>query len=233
MGEEVLDIVKLAWTQDEVTYRGKYFQYDEALPRPKPYQQPHPPIWAAVHSDASFERAARRNVNVAKNIDTDDVVARKFDHFRSTWLSCNHSGPMPRIFLMRSVHVAATDEQAHEEARQYLGVGRARFGGSPIASTRIGWGSHERGMGAESELPDNKSRGATIAAAGDSYEFNIQNGLAIVGSPATVSREIQSRQARLGYDILCTNHHLGRMPPELVSSSIELFGREVIPAFKD
>ena len=58
---EVLDVVKQAWTQDEVTYEGKYFRFDEALPQPKPYQKPYPPIWAAVHSDAAIAFAARSN----------------------------------------------------------------------------------------------------------------------------------------------------------------------------
>jgi len=35
----------------------------------------------------------------------------------------------------------------------------------------------------ESERPDNKARGATIAEAAHNYEFNIEHGLAIVGSP--------------------------------------------------
>ena len=69
---EVLDVVKQAWTQDEVTYEGKYFQFDEALPQPKPYQKPYPPIWAAVHSDAAIEFAARNNYHVSQNLDTDD-----------------------------------------------------------------------------------------------------------------------------------------------------------------
>src|SRR5687767_55827 len=41
IAEEVLNIVKLAWTHDEVTYDGKFFKFDEVFPRPKPYQQPH------------------------------------------------------------------------------------------------------------------------------------------------------------------------------------------------
>jgi len=128
---------------------------------------------------------------------------------------------------------ALADEQAHNEARRYLGTGGGgRFDGSPIAQTRIGWGSHARGMGAESERPDNKTRGATIAEAAKSYEFNLEHGLAIVGSPETVVREIETRRQRLGYDVLCTNHQIGRMPRELLASSVELFGKEVIPAFR-
>ena len=52
------------------------------------------------------------------------------------------------------------------------------------------------------------------------------------GSPETIIRRIREQQAFVGYDILCTAHAIGRMPQELVTSSIELFGREVIPAFR-
>ena len=51
MSEEALEIIVQAWTQEEVTYAGKYWQFDEALPVPKPYQKPHPPIWVAAHRD--------------------------------------------------------------------------------------------------------------------------------------------------------------------------------------
>jgi alkanesulfonate monooxygenase SsuD/methylene tetrahydromethanopterin reductase-like flavin-dependent oxidoreductase (luciferase family) len=231
ISEEVLEIVKMAWTHDEVTYAGKYFHFDEALPHPKPFQQPHPPIWAAVHSDTSVEFAARNNYHVAKNLDTDEVVAGKFDLYRRIWHESGHPGPMPRIFLMRSVHVAPTDEQAHAEAREYVLTGGERVGRGPIAQTRIGWGSHARGMGRDSERADNASRGRTMAEAARSYEFNLDSGLAIVGSPETVIRRLQEGQQRMGYDLLCTNHQIGRMPPELVSRSIELFGTQVIPAF--
>jgi alkanesulfonate monooxygenase SsuD/methylene tetrahydromethanopterin reductase-like flavin-dependent oxidoreductase (luciferase family) len=231
ISEEVLQIVKLAWTQDEVTFDGKFFHYDEALPYPKPFQQPYPPIWAAVHSDASVEFAARNNYHVAKNLDTDEVVAGKFDLYRRTWKASGHAGPMPRIFLMRNVHVAPTDAQAHAEAREFLAPGVERVGGGPIAQTRIGWGSHSRGMGRDSERADNAARGRTMAEAARSYEFSVDNGLAIVGSPDTVVRRLQEGQARMGYDLFCTNHQLGRMPAEIVSRSIELFGKEVIPAF--
>src|SRR5438128_9083414 len=122
VAEEVLDVVKMAWTQDEVTFKGKYFQLEEALPQPKPYQEPHPPIWAAVHSDASIENAARRGYNMAKNGDTDEIVAEKFDRYRQVWRESGHQTD-PRIFLMRTVHVAETDEKAHEEASQFLAQG--------------------------------------------------------------------------------------------------------------
>jgi alkanesulfonate monooxygenase SsuD/methylene tetrahydromethanopterin reductase-like flavin-dependent oxidoreductase (luciferase family) len=233
ISEEVLKVVKMAFTQHEVTFEGKYFKFDEALPEPKPYQQPYPPIWAAVHSDVSMEWAARQNLNVSQNLDTDEAVARKFDIFRRVWKECNHPGEMPRIFLQRSIFVAPTDEEAHEEARKYIGTsGGGRVGSGPIAETRVGWGSNQRGMGTDSDRPDDKARGVTMQQAGTSYEFNIENGLAIVGSPATVVKKLQEGQEKIGYDIFCTSCSIGRMPSDLVNRSIELIGKEVIPAFR-
>jgi alkanesulfonate monooxygenase SsuD/methylene tetrahydromethanopterin reductase-like flavin-dependent oxidoreductase (luciferase family) len=87
-------------------------------------------------------------------------------------------------------------------------------------------------MGSDSERPDDAERGRTMMQAAKDYNYNIDNGLALVGSPETVIRKLQEGQKLIGYDIFCTNHQIGRMPPELVTNSIELFGKEVIPAFK-
>ena len=38
MTAEALKIIVQAWTQDTVTSQGKYWQFDEALPTPPPYQ---------------------------------------------------------------------------------------------------------------------------------------------------------------------------------------------------
>ena len=232
---EVMEIVKRAWTASEVTFEGKYFKFDEALPQPKPFQQPHPPIWAAVHSEAAIEFAARNNYHVAQNLDTDEVVARKFDLYRKTWRECGHPGPMPRVFLMRQVHVAETDEKAHEEARRFIASregGAVPVGGGPIERTRIGWGTNARGMGRDGERPHDKERGEAIFRAVQNYEFNIESGLALVGSPETVIRRLEEGQKRIGYNIFCCNHEIGQMPPDLVSNSIRLFGKEVVPAFR-
>lgn len=46
-------------------------------------------------------------------------------------------------------------------------------------------------------------------------------------------RDMQRKEQhqRLGYAILCANHRIGTMLAEQSSTSLELFGKEVIPAF--
>ena len=51
---EILDIVQKAWTQDKVSYQGKYHRFEDVAVVPKPYQQPTPPIRVAATSADTF-----------------------------------------------------------------------------------------------------------------------------------------------------------------------------------
>ena len=222
MSEEALEIIVKAWTEDEVTYDGKYWQFDEALPMPKPYQKPHPPIWVAAHSPTSIEYAAKNNYHISQNIDVDPVIAEKFDMYRKLWREYEHPGPMPRTFLVRAVHVAETDEIAREEAEQPL-LNSRKMGREGIAKTRIGFKGND-------DNPTTRELGRVFQGMSTSYDFWIDNGLALVGSPETVAQRLREQQQFIGYDIFCANHRFGPMPLEQSLKSFKLFGEKVIPA---
>lgn len=44
MLDEAIQIIKLMWTEDRPSFRGKYYSIEEAVNRPKPIQKPHPPV---------------------------------------------------------------------------------------------------------------------------------------------------------------------------------------------
>jgi hypothetical protein len=48
-----------------------------------------------------LEYAARHNFHVSQNLDVDEVIAEKFELYRSIWRQCGHAGPMPHTFLSR------------------------------------------------------------------------------------------------------------------------------------
>jgi alkanesulfonate monooxygenase SsuD/methylene tetrahydromethanopterin reductase-like flavin-dependent oxidoreductase (luciferase family) len=232
MGVELMEIVLKAWTEDSVTYEGEYWSYDEALPKPKPYQQPHPPVWVGAHSTISFDYAAKMNFHVGQNIDVDDTLHEKFAYWREKLKEYNHPGPAPKALVARHVHVAETDEQARAEAEPMLLQGFfGKRGGQIISQTRIGWGGDTRGTGGE-RTPDIDERGRIFQEMGKSYDFWIDNGLALVGSPDTVARKIEEQSKYVGYDVLATQHQIGDMSKEAVRKSMKLFGEKVIPAFK-
>lgn len=229
MGDEAMDILEMAWSGEPVTYDGKFYHFDEALVQPLPYQQPSIPIWAAVHSPRAIEFAAKRGYHMAQNIDTDDSMAEKFADWRRLWKEAGHSGPMPKQFLMRVVHVAETDAKAMEQAERYIMESNS-LGRELVATSRVGFGANPRGTGTE-DTADIRERGRIFRECSKSFDFWIDNGLAIVGSPETVARKIAEGSERIGFDHFASKFHIGRMPHAMVENSIKLFGNEVIPAF--
>jgi probable F420-dependent oxidoreductase len=54
---ENLEIIKRLWTEDRVTFHGRFSQLDNIPMQPKPVQKPHPPIWFGGHVEAALRRA--------------------------------------------------------------------------------------------------------------------------------------------------------------------------------
>ncbi len=57
--EECLTIVTRLWTEDEVSYDGKFTTISEAFLSPKPLQDPRPRLWNGGRVSAVLERTAR------------------------------------------------------------------------------------------------------------------------------------------------------------------------------
>jgi F420-dependent oxidoreductase-like protein len=45
--EEAVQIIKKMWTEDEATFEGKHYSVKGAINRPRPLQDPYPPLWIA------------------------------------------------------------------------------------------------------------------------------------------------------------------------------------------
>ena len=54
---ENLEIIKRLWTEDRVTFHGRFSQLENIPMQPKPAQKPHPPIWFGGHVEAALRRA--------------------------------------------------------------------------------------------------------------------------------------------------------------------------------
>jgi len=228
MSEEALEIIKMAWTREEVTYEGKFWQYHEHLPFPRPYQSPHPPIWAGCHSRRAHEFAARNSYGCAANIDPNDQVAEKFNLYRKVWSDTHPPDVKGRTFLMRQVYVDDTDAKAHE-------VARARFGNT--------WGNENKGLVHEhfglnssgygdDDTPEIRSRIRTrdLMAGSNGYEWALDAGIFIVGSPDTVAEGVARTSKEVGgLDVFCGNFEFGRLPISQARQSLRRFGERVIP----
>ncbi|SDO42262.1 Flavin-dependent oxidoreductase, luciferase family (includes alkanesulfonate monooxygenase SsuD and methylene tetrahydromethanopterin reductase) [Streptomyces sp. cf386] len=84
---------------------------------PAPHQRPHPPLWQAASSPASFEEAGRRGVGVLGTTlwEPLDRVARLVGLYRAAAAECREPvGAVvnDQVAFFTFVHCAETDEQA-------------------------------------------------------------------------------------------------------------------------
>ena len=85
--------------------------------------------------------------------------------------------------------------------------------------------------GGEAGTPEREELRRTFRERAKSYDFWIDNGIAIVGSPDTVARKMEEQQKLIGHDIFCARHRFGQLAPDLANVSVKLFAEEVMPAF--
>lgn len=57
--DECLEIYKRSWVDDQVSFKGKYYNFDDISMDPKPFQKPHPPIVYGGNTPAGARRAIR------------------------------------------------------------------------------------------------------------------------------------------------------------------------------
>jgi alkanesulfonate monooxygenase SsuD/methylene tetrahydromethanopterin reductase-like flavin-dependent oxidoreductase (luciferase family) len=223
--EECFRIIKRAWTEDLLRYDGRYWRVppgdtpwdleatarwgagvEEGVVRavgvvPKPLQQPHPPLFQPF---ASSERSIRwcAEEGVTAILPPLHPVLEE----RLVRLYAQVSGrPLgDGVGVLRDVIVAPTDDEAMALwAESALFCGKAWF------------------------EPFGFSRGLAHPETGETPDL-FAEGLALVGSPDTVTRQLGRLHARLPVRWLFAWTYNGLVPHDALMRSLELFATRVL-----
>jgi alkanesulfonate monooxygenase SsuD/methylene tetrahydromethanopterin reductase-like flavin-dependent oxidoreductase (luciferase family) len=57
--EECIELMELLWTQERVSFQGRFWQLEDAPTHLRPAQQPRPPLWLGAMKKPGVRRAAR------------------------------------------------------------------------------------------------------------------------------------------------------------------------------
>lgn len=74
--EEAVELILKMWTEPRTTFRGRYFQVEEAVLEPKPIQKPHPPVMIAGGGEQMTLRAVARLADTCNLVRGDIAEAR-------------------------------------------------------------------------------------------------------------------------------------------------------------
>ena len=104
--EECVDILKLAWSGEPFSYSGKRYTFEDVRVTPDPVQPGGPPLWMAVSSWASVDRAVRYGVNVLPQ----GPVAL-LDTWREQTIAAGRAPEEKRVGIIRSFLVTDDPER--------------------------------------------------------------------------------------------------------------------------
>ena len=257
--EEAFELIPKLWTTPRVTHDGRFYHLNDLPVVPKPYQQPHPPLWQAASSPSSFGDAGRRGVGVLGTTlwEPLDYVARMVQFYREAVAQCTEPAGAyvnNQVAYFTFVHCADTDEQAMADgaaaaAAWYTVTALTFFEAAAAYAERFAaeqklmtdpsggglTGQFLRGEAAAFTGPNEAQLAIASILQGQPvpdeklFDALYAQGSLIVGSPQTCRDKIKA-YADLGIDRLMTFQQVGALPHDSVMRSIELIG-ELIPEF--
>jgi alkanesulfonate monooxygenase SsuD/methylene tetrahydromethanopterin reductase-like flavin-dependent oxidoreductase (luciferase family) len=223
--EEALEILGRAWTEAPLKHDGKYFQLEIPELRPRPYQQPGPPLWRSVISPRSFTECARLGIPI--------MTARlPVARIKERWAlyeagldegghdAATRSRLMSQIALWRNVYVTESDAQAEDELAELL-----------IDTRR-----HMMHVRDAYNPPDFEIDPAMLSPwtnpavdHGVAVESELETG-SLHGSAKRVKEQIAELRDAGVQHLLCQTG-FGEMSHERNIASMRRFGEDVMPAF--
>src|SRR5438128_3920276 len=95
--DEALVLLNKLWTNDEVTFDGRFWKLEGVRPHIQPVQSPHPPIWIGAHSLAGAKRAGKFGDAYATPPETrPHEIAERFEAVREGFSARGKAfGPQP------------------------------------------------------------------------------------------------------------------------------------------
>ncbi|HKW94815.1 MAG TPA: LLM class flavin-dependent oxidoreductase [Methylomirabilota bacterium] len=218
--EEGIALMRQSWSGAPFDFQGRFHSADRLHVRPRPIQQPHPPLYIAANSEDSVLSAARLGLPTLSSFFVPLAeLDKRHRLYRETALAAGRTDTEVetlerRAWGMRVVHVAPS----HEEAL------RAIEGPFMSYQRRM---SVLRSDSTGGTVPDSFDRALLRLRAFRDY---LADGWALIGTPAEVRDSLQQYCEVTGYGRVLLVMALPGLDTHLALRSMRLFAEEVAPA---
>lgn len=209
--EEQVKLMRQLWSQEEVHFKGEFYQVEGLCLEPRPENPPE--LWIGGWGDLAMKRSAELGDTWTPGPTADlkkllDAQIKYHAHLERLGID-RASRPTP---LTREVVIAEEESAARRMAEKHLLISyRDEYGGGTWKHPLIG--------GEDSSPVDQLD-----ALGKDRF---------IVGDPDTVADQIQYYQREFGVDHLIMRLFFPGMPHEFILQELKLLAEEVIPRFRE
>ena len=209
---EGMEIIRQAWSDKPVNFKGEFYNVDNVTVLPKPVQRPHPPIWVGcARSEDSFRWAGENGFNLMTlpYLYRDPQMLPGFvKAYRHGLAKAGHDFTATDVLGKFHIYVSSSLDKAVEEASPYLGN---YLDVHHAADT------------------DRKEAGLLIQR---DAKTQIIEGFVIAGDPERCVDTIQKWRESAGLTTISGTFHFGGMPQEMALKNIRRFAERVMPEFK-
>ena len=247
--EEVFKIMKMAWTQESIRFKTKYYEvpapYEQGIQRwpvaknwtakygaegevdengvvqricvvPKPYTQPHPPIWQPFSvSERTIRWCAAENIVPWILIAHPPSFRELCEAYREEAAKSGRQLALGEsVGAFRSVHLGDSYTQAYSLGAECQGAGFIEY------FSGFGFFEAYRFPGETTPVPN-------------TFERMVESKYALVGTTDDIKRELEALQKNSNVEWFGWFFDQGLMPWDETKRQLETFGKEVLPAFKD
>ncbi len=222
--EEGITAVKRLWTEERVTFEGRFHRFKDITLLPRPVQRPHPPILVAAISTAeSFIWAGQHGYGLmfVPYLSDFDDLAQKIDLYRCTYRTATNGKEPPPPSMALHLYMAESTQSARREAKSYVEQYMAIFQESAAA-----WTGRRSSQYRGYELMQERLQALT-------YDRVIAEGRALIGNPDVVLAQLRQLRQLFGPIQPEMQVMFGDMDGAQARRSVELFAREVLPAVGD
>ncbi|RKH20674.1 LLM class flavin-dependent oxidoreductase [Corallococcus praedator] len=257
--QQSFELLPKLWTQDKVSWDSADIKLNNISVIPKPYRKPHPPLWQACSSPASFEQAGRNGVGalgVTLWASPEEVAEMIHIYREALRTRCEPVGEFvnDQVAFFTFVHCADSEREAMEngaaKAAAWYTAGSFTFFEAKDAFVKTAaeleaLAKDPAGGGLTGQYVRNKNPNAPQSQAQrilgrimsgenvpDEQVWEVLSGQdsLIVGTQDQVRKGLKRYEA-LGIDALMSFHQVGALTHDKVMKSIRLTGG-LIPEFR-
>jgi alkanesulfonate monooxygenase SsuD/methylene tetrahydromethanopterin reductase-like flavin-dependent oxidoreductase (luciferase family) len=238
---EAIDLVLKALSHRDgpFSWEGKHFTHRHVNIWPGPWQQPHPPLWAATGDPTTSAELGRRGIVNVMVFRTAEETARAWGAYRRARAEAGLPEPGPDRFGHTAfVYTGDTDEEGVRVGSKLLWFLNTGLRSAPQYGKLL-----PGAVPAElaPALYATKPRPGVPAAArpaagliGITAEQAMAKGLMFAGDPDTVYRQIREYRERVGpFEHLVLASRSGFMTHGEATKGLRLFAKEVLPRLRE
>ena len=228
---EAHDLIVKAWTSHDgpFNWEGKYFHHRQVNIWPRPYQEPHPPIWITALSPGSARDVGEKGSIVACFLTGFQGTKTVFESYRArrAELGLPVAG-MDRFAYAALIYTGETDEEGYAGARKLMWY----VEGNKVPTQFTNPPGYHPIASAVAAMKG--STGIYKMFQNPKLDEFMENGLVFAGNPDSVYRQIMKMYEYVGgFGHLLIMGQAGFLDHKETVKGMKLFSREVYPRLKE